>query len=108
MKLVKILKFLISFNPAVVFAKLYLILEMTYPGSFTISHDAILKDPGILRYFSMVTISTLGYGDISPVSSQARSMASMEAILGQIYLTVLIARLVSVFGAEINSKKRDE
>ncbi len=93
---------------AIFFAKLYLILELTYPGSFTISHDVILKDPSILRYFSMVTISTLGYGDISPVSSQARSMASVEAILGQVYLAVLIARLVSVFGAEINSRKKDK
>ena len=93
---------------AVFFAKLYLILELTYPGSFTVPHEAILKDPGILRYFSMVTISTLGYGDISPVSSQARSMATVEAILGQVYLAVLIARLVSIYGAEINSRKKEE
>ncbi|HCY84590.1 MAG TPA: hypothetical protein DHV36_05580 [Desulfobacteraceae bacterium] len=80
------------------FANLYLILEFTYPGSFTLAHDAILKHPEVMRYFSMVTLSTLGYGDISPVSPQAQTMASVEAIFGQFYLAVLIARLVSMHG----------
>ncbi|MCG8620240.1 MAG: potassium channel family protein [Desulfobacterales bacterium] len=83
---------------ALFFANLYLILEFTYPGSFTLSHEAILEHPEVMRYFSMVTLSTLGYGDISPVSPQAQTMASVQAIFGQFYLAVLIARLVSMHG----------
>ena len=47
-------------------------------------------------YFSFVTLTTLGYGDITPVSSWGGSFAMLEALLGQIYLTVLVARLVGM------------
>ena len=47
-------------------------------------------------YFSFVTLSTLGYGDISPVSKVARMLAGMEAMTGPLYLAVLIARLVAL------------
>ena len=46
-------------------------------------------------YFSFVTLATLGYGDIAPVHPVARSLAVAEAITGQLYLAILIARLVS-------------
>jgi hypothetical protein len=48
-------------------------------------------------YFSFTTISTLGYGDIVPVSAAARGLAIVEAISGQMYLAVLVARLVSLY-----------
>ena len=48
-----------------------------------------------LTYFSFVTMSTLGYGDIAPVSSAARSFAWAQAVTGQLYLAVVIAALVS-------------
>ena len=51
---------------------------------------------GSAMYFSFVTLTTLGYGDITPVNTFARSLAFMEAAMGQIYLTVLIASLVGV------------
>jgi voltage-gated potassium channel Kch len=51
-----------------------------------------------MLYFSFVTIATLGYGDIVPVTSYARSLATMEAIMGQIYLVTIVARLVSLLG----------
>ena len=47
-------------------------------------------------YFSFVTLTTLGYGDISPVSKVARMLAGMEAVTGPLYLAVLIAHLVAV------------
>jgi voltage-gated potassium channel Kch len=46
-------------------------------------------------YFSIVTLSTLGYGDISPVAKAARMLAGMEALCGPLYMAVLIARLVA-------------
>jgi hypothetical protein len=54
-------------------------------------------------YFSFITISTLGYGDISPLSEPARGMAVVEAVSGQMYLAVLVARLVSLYSREHQS-----
>ncbi len=51
---------------------------------------------GSAMYFSFVTLTTLGYGDITPVNDFARSLAFLEAAMGQIYLTVLIASLVGI------------
>jgi Ion channel len=58
---------------------------------------------GLLRYFSFVTLTTLGYGDILPVSPIARSLATSEALFGQLYPAVMIARLVSL---EIFDRRR--
>jgi hypothetical protein len=49
-----------------------------------------------MLYFSFVTLTTLGYGDIVPVSGAAKMLASGEALFGQIYLAVFIARLVAL------------
>jgi hypothetical protein len=50
-------------------------------------------------YFSMVTFTTLGYGDIQPVTAYARLVSVMEAVVGQLYLVVLVARLVGLHTA---------
>ncbi len=51
-------------------------------------------------YFSFTTLTTLGYGDIAPASPLARSLAMLEAIIGPLYLTILVARLVALYGRE--------
>jgi len=79
------------------FASGYLLMESIQPGTFTVDAD---HDPdGVvnwsdLLYFSFVTLTTLGYGDMAPVTSQARSLCLLEALLGPLYIAVLIARLV--------------
>jgi len=50
-------------------------------------------------YFSLITLSTVGYGDITPVSKVARMLAAMEAMTGLLYVAVLIARLVGLYSA---------
>jgi voltage-gated potassium channel Kch len=60
---------------------------------------------GLMRYFSFVTLTTLGYGDILPVSPIARSLATSEALFGQLYPAVMIARLISV---EILDRRRHD
>ena len=55
-----------------------------------------------LLYYSFVTLTTVGYGDITPVHPMARSLAMAEALVGQLYPAILIARLVSL---QIMSKK---
>ena len=79
----------------IAWAFLYAITEMISPGSFRFPVD---NDPaGMMQrliYFSLVTLTTLGYGDISPISQFARTVAALEAIFGQAYLAVLVARVV--------------
>ena len=62
-------------------------------------------DNADLIYFSFTTLTTLGYGDIIPASPATRSLAALEAVLGQLYLTVLVARLV---GLHIARSSRNE
>jgi len=75
-------------------ATAYELLEYLNPGSFTGSVAGSGRFSSWI-YFSFVTIATLGYGDIAPVHPIARSLATAEAITGQLYLAILIARLVS-------------
>jgi len=64
-----------------------------YRGAMEISGDESLDS---MLYYSFVTLTTLGYGDITPVSHTARTLSWLEAAFGQIYLTVLVARLVGL------------
>jgi len=57
--------------------------------------------PNDYVYFSFITITTVGYGDLSPASSQARTVVVTEAVLGQIFLVTLVSRLVSLYGREV-------
>lgn len=84
----------------------YSLVELHHPGSFNLPGTAIdaaresdenMRD---LVYFSFVTLTTLGYGDIAPKSPHARTLATLEALVGQLYLVILIARLVSLWAAE--------
>ena len=58
-----------------------------------------------MRYFSFITLTTLGHGDIVPQSPVARTFATLEAVVGQIYLTVLVARLVGLHIVHANSSQ---
>lgn len=71
----------------------YELVDTLAPGAFT-SAQAI-ADHG-LQYFSFVTLTTVGYGDITPVHPAARSLAMLEALTGQLYPAILLARLVSL------------
>lgn len=57
-----------------------------------------------LSYFSFVTLSTVGYGNIVPISKLARTLSCCEAIVGQLYLTILVARLVGLHIASLTVK----
>jgi hypothetical protein len=77
-----------------VFGVGYALLDHVSPGSFGERE----LDLGRGFYFSFVTLATLGYGDVVPVSGPARGFAILEAVAGQMYLAVLVARLVSLYG----------
>jgi len=75
-----------------VWALLFRALDLWSPGAIALAADG---DPFTeLLYFSLVTITTLGYGDISPVAPFARISAGLEAAMGTLYIAILIARIV--------------
>ena len=82
---------------ALMWTFIYSVLERLQPGSFAISTAETLEERNIFIYFSFVTITTLGYGDITPVTYLARSLAILEAVVGQLYLVVLVAWLVGMY-----------
>ncbi len=86
----------------VAWAYVYSALESIFPGSFhfaqqTSSLDTSPVPLSLFIYYSFVTLATLGYGDITPVTPPAQSMAVLEAITGQFYLVILVARLVGIY-----------
>lgn len=94
----------------------FVLMEFLVPGSFIISsinaspvqqESSFLREPGWLLYFSFVTLTTVGYGDVLPANAIARSLAVLVAVIGQILLMVQIARLVGLHvaqGAEPKNK----
>ena len=75
----------------------YIVLEAIVPGSFNIPGPRLEGNKFVFLYYSFVTITTLGYGDITPATHQAGALAILEAIVGQIYLVVLVSFLVGMF-----------
>jgi hypothetical protein len=86
-----------------VWALAYSVVDALDPAAFTWTvdggkHPSWMQVPGDTEvlYFSFTTLTTLGYGDIVPTSPISRMLASIEAITGQLYLAVLVARLVGM------------
>jgi hypothetical protein len=79
-----------------VWASAYALVHHLRPGAFTGSLDAAAL-PQTWIYYSFVTITTTGYGDIAPVHPVARSLAIAEAVAGQLYIAITLARLVSLY-----------
>lgn len=79
------------------FAVTFMLVHLHTPGALAESTADRLVDWHDIFYFSFVTLTTLGYGDISPATPVARSLASMEAVCGVMYMSILIARLVSEY-----------
>ena len=91
--------FLLSFF----FVPVYGMLEAAIPGSFV---DNTLGTPVHWQqfvYYSLVTLSTAGYGDILPANIWARMLAGLEATIGVLYVAILVARLVSLY--EVRRRK---
>jgi hypothetical protein len=78
----------------------YRLLESISPGSFAgpmgIDPETGIEVPSYV-YFSFTTLTTLGYGDITPLSAPARAIAILEAVAGPLYITILISQLVAKY-----------
>jgi len=89
----------------VIWAMFYTLVNTISPGSFTgFSATEGLGWDSEWLYFSFVTMTTLGYGDILPVSATARGLAYMQAVVGQFYIAVLVAGLVGAYVAKRNER----
>ena len=83
---------------------IYVIEEVSRPGSFSFPTE-IPSDPesylnflwNNFSYFSFVTLSTLGYGDVTPLTRFARAWAILEAVIGQLYIAVMVARVIGLY-----------
>lgn len=82
-----------------VFTPVYGLIELLEPGSFAVASGAELGWQQLL-YYSYVTLTTLGYGDITPIKFYAQSFAAIEAITGVLYIAILLSRLVGLYEVE--------
>ena len=100
---------------AIAFAYAFAVVELQNPGSFS---AALFQRPAgniapliaslhSFIYYSFVCLTTTGFGDIAPVSEGARSLSVMESVFGQLYVAILIARLVSLEVAQSMMKERE-
>jgi hypothetical protein len=81
-----------------IFALAYMFLNLT--SNSLIDHSGAMnldsRNPIDFLYFSFVTLTTLGFGDVTPQTTAAKGCVTSEALLGQLYLTILVARLVGL------------
>ena len=84
-----------------IWANLYVLVEHAWPGSFDVPGSFLVRhDPGLaLIYFSFATLTTVGYDDIHPNNPGVGGICVAEAIVGQLYLAIMIARLVGIRAA---------
>ncbi|MCC3155238.1 potassium channel family protein [Hymenobacter sp. BT770] len=90
-------------NLALLFVGAYDAVNWAFPGAFSNGTKLPLQS-GELVYFSLTTLTSTGYGDILPVHPAARSLANLEAVIGQLFLAILLARLVSQHSAKENHR----
>ena len=83
-------------------ANAYALTEILAPGSFSVSPE-LAKElsswegrHALFNYFSLVTLTTMGYGDVTPVRPPATALAMLEAVFGQFYIAVVVAQLVGL------------
>src|SRR5208337_1410535 len=84
----------------VMWAFTYQVVALTIPQAFRLPEGLIAGEPDALRreltYFSVVTLTTTGYGDITAVHPVARTLVMLEALVGQLYPAIVLAWLVSL------------
>ncbi|MFO1413846.1 MAG: potassium channel family protein [Burkholderiales bacterium] len=83
------------------FANAYSLCELLVPGSFSVAQEseslkAAHSHTALFNYFSMVTLTTMGYGDVTPVRPPATAIATLEAVFGQFYIAIVVAQLVGM------------
>lgn len=92
---------------ALLFTQLYLTLLTWNPGSFSLPVEAAGRSAQLLQadmsYFSLVTLATVGYGDVLPATHTARMLAMFQAVVGQFYVAVVVALFVGMYSQQPRS-----
>jgi voltage-gated potassium channel len=78
------------------FGLLFSVLETLAPGALRLGTAATGETGSDILYFSFITLTTIGYGDIVPVSESARLLVILEGVTGQFYIAAVVARLISL------------
>ena len=94
-------------NFAIMFTMLFRLIAERVPGAFSgmpaqFTHGTSMAD---LMYFSMTTLTTVGYGDITPVNPLARSLCNLEGIIGQLYPAIILARMITLYTPKAGPEK---
>lgn len=84
------------FMMGITWAYFYIFIQIRNPDAFYMTTSTTF-DAGALFYYSFVTLTTLGYGDIIPIAPEARALSFLEAVFGVLFIAVLVARLASSF-----------
>jgi len=101
----------------IAFVNLFVLVEVAAPGSIQVYGRPLIEVAGdaghtdeltLMLYFSFTTLTTLGYGDIHPVQPLAQLAATAEAVLGQLYVAIFVARLVALHLAQTALHREDE
>ena len=91
----------------VIFGLVYALVDEIHPGSFhTPAGGAMRFEQGV--YLSFVVLTSLGFGEVLPVTGVARGLTVVEAVIGQMYMAVVVARLVSLYAAEEFARQIEE
>ncbi len=91
-----------------VWSTIYTLLENVIPGSFHLPSNGETASPMLwpdLLFFSLTTLTTTGYGDILPANHHARSLASLEYIVGVLYIAIMVARLVNAYQSRSKNRR---
>jgi hypothetical protein len=89
-----------------IWAYAYFFVESYHPGSFKMP-EHLGNELSSFNYYSFVTLTTVGYGDIQALTRPARTLSILEAILGQLYLVIMISRLVGLHASQIVSETKN-
>jgi hypothetical protein len=86
----------------------YSAIDVFFPGAILQNNAAVADRHSELLYFSLVTLSTIGYGDIVPVNGEVRMLAALEGVAGVLYIAITVALLVSSYKQQGASDDRPE
>jgi voltage-gated potassium channel len=90
------------FIAGLLWSHVYAVVELTAPGSFVFNPELAKQamswdgSVAIFNYFSLVTLTTMGYGDVTPLHGPATALATIEAVFGQFYIAIVVAQMVGI------------
>jgi hypothetical protein len=101
------------FIAGALWSHVYAVVELAAPGSFAFTPELAKQAAtwdgrvAIFHYFSLVTLTTMGYGDVTPLHGPATALAVIEVVFGQFYIAIVVAQLVGIQLVQAMTPKND-